>query len=114
MGAQIRIYPEDAGDLVSLRDWLADIREVGVVPVPRETRPGEQGGIWGSLAVACGEGGAATVLVRALTTWIESRVTTLRVKTDDGTELVLKTSDAAELAPRLIELLRESAPDDDS
>jgi hypothetical protein len=63
-----------------MHDWLTGLSSTTVTPVPKEARAGEQGTAWDVLTVACQTGGAATVAVQALKTWLESRVTTIRVK----------------------------------
>ncbi|MCS7481372.1 hypothetical protein ACFFQW_23285 [Umezawaea endophytica] len=89
---ELRVYLVDNGGIGSLRTWLADVPEASVEPVPRASRPGEQGDAWDFLSVLCGTGGAVTVVVNALATWIESKVTHARVVIGE-TEVELRGPD---------------------
>ncbi|HKS47451.1 MAG TPA: hypothetical protein VJT49_20550 [Amycolatopsis sp.] len=94
---EIRIYLADSSGIDSLRAWLDDIPRVTTEPVTRPLRPGEQGGAWDFLSVLCGTGGAVTVALKALTTWIESKVTHARVTIGDA-EVELHGPDPEALA----------------
>jgi hypothetical protein len=101
MTIEIRVDLADDGDVDSLRLWLSDVREVRAVPEPLPSRPGEQGDPWGFLSVLCGTGGAVTVALNALTTWIESKATRVKVRIGE-TEVELSGPDPKALA-QLIE-----------
>lgn len=89
---EMRVYLADHADFGSLRTWLAEVPEVSAEPVPRASRPGEQGDVWDFLSVLFGTGGAAAVAVNALTTWIESRMVHARIVIGD-TEVELRGHD---------------------
>jgi hypothetical protein len=100
MRTEMKVYLADHADIESLRRWLADVPGVDAQPISRPSRPGEQGGVWDFLSVLLGTGGAVTVTVNALTTWIESRMTHARIVIGD-TEVELRGSDP-EALERLI------------
>ncbi|WP_034484638.1 effector-associated constant component EACC1 [Actinomadura oligospora] len=110
MSAEIRIYLADSSSMDLLRAWLGDIPDVTVEPVARPPRPGEQGGAWDFLNVLCGTGGAVTVTLKALTTWIESKATHARVRIGDA-EIELDGPDPEALA-RLVEAANKAAQND--
>ncbi|HEY0694325.1 MAG TPA: hypothetical protein VGD71_35475 [Kribbella sp.] len=101
MSVEIQIYLADNSDIDSLGRWLGDVPDVSAEPVPSPSGPAEQGDAWDFLSVLCGSGGAAAVAVRALATWIESKVTHARVKIGD-VEVVLRGPDPEALG-RLVE-----------
>jgi hypothetical protein len=107
MRVEIRVYLADCGGIGSLGAWLADVPDVATTPVPGPVRPGEQGGAWDFLSVLCGTGGAVTLAVNALTTWIESKATHARVKIGE-VEMELNGPDP-EALERLIEAAGKAA-----
>jgi Effector Associated Constant Component 1 len=107
MSTELRIYLADSSGIDSLRAWLGDIPNVTTEPVARPLRPGEQGGAWDFLVVVCGASGAVTVALKALTTWIESKATHVRVKIGDA-EVELRGPDPEALA-RLMDAASKAA-----
>lgn len=103
MSVEIKIYLADNGDIDSLCTWLGGIPDISLEAVPSPSGPGEQGDAWDFLAVLCGTGGALTVGLRSLTTWIESKVTHARVVIGE-TEVELRGPD-----PQALERLVEAA-----
>ena len=106
---EMRVYLADNNDIGSLRTWLDDVPGTDAEPVPSPFRPGEQGDAWDFLSVLCGTGGAVTVTVNALATWIESKVTHARVVIG-GTEVELRGPDPEALA-KLVEAAGKAAGD---
>lgn len=94
---ELRVYLADSHGIGSLRTWLEDVPGVMAEPVPGASRPGEQGDAWDFLSVLCGTGGAVTVVLNALATWIESKVTHARVVVGQ-TEVELRGPDPEALA----------------
>jgi hypothetical protein len=103
MSIEIKVYLAEDGGIGSLGAWLQDVPEVATTPVPGPSRPGEQGGAWEFLSVLCGTGGAVKFALDALTTWIESKSTRVRVKIGD-VEMELSGPD-----PQVLEGLIEAA-----
>ncbi|MFD2467829.1 effector-associated constant component EACC1 [Amycolatopsis silviterrae] len=72
----------------ALRDWLAaeDSLRGRVVPRAAAPKPDQMGGAVEVLTVAVGSGGAATVLVRSLCTWLVHRRAdvTVTITASDG------------------------------
>ncbi|MFE6055007.1 hypothetical protein ACFQ6N_30010 [Kitasatospora sp. NPDC056446] len=97
MSVELRIYLGDGRGMDSLRAWLDDVQGVSTEPVPAPSGPGEQGDVWAFLSVVCGAGGAITVALNALSTWVESRVTQVRVRVGE-TEVELRGPDPDALA----------------
>ena len=84
MQAKVRVLgSRDAeGDFRSLRDWLAREPELrgGVRTEEKPVRPGELGALEDVLMVALGSGGAATVLARSVSVWLQQRRSELSVE----------------------------------
>ena len=112
MSTELAISVEDDSEFDSLHEWLRDLSGVRVDAVGRAPRNGEQGAGWDVLIAACGSGGAATLALSALRTWIESRVTTVKVKVDGSAEVEMRSSNVKETMPHLIEMVRAVRPDD--
>ncbi|TCO55644.1 effector-associated constant component EACC1 [Actinocrispum wychmicini] len=110
MSTEMRIYLADTNDIDSLRRWLDDVPDISSEPVPSPSRPGEQGDAWDFLSVLCGTGGAMTIGLNALTTWIESKLTHARIVVGE-TEVVLRGPDPQALE-RLVEAARKAAEGD--
>ncbi len=102
---EIQVYLADNEGIGSLRSWLQDVPGVSAEPIAGASRTGEQGDAWDFLSVLCGTGGAVTVMVNALTTWIESKVTHARVVIGQ-TEVELRGPDPEALA-RLVQAAGE-------
>lgn len=111
MRSDMSLQVEDHEKLGSLVDWLSGLPDVTVTSVAAPSQPNSQGSGWDALVVACGAGGAVTVAVRALTTWIESTVTRVRVRIGEN-ELEITSRNAAELAPRIMAELTRAAEHD--
>jgi Effector Associated Constant Component 1 len=86
-----------------LRQWLRDVHDVRIEPVTAPSKPGEQGDAWDFLVALCASGGAVPVLLGALSSWIEARVTKVRVKVQD-VEVELTGTD-----PEALEVLLNAA-----
>jgi hypothetical protein len=86
---------DDPTDLGSLESLIKGDHEVSATVRTAETSPGELSGGRDLLEVVLGgSGGAAFQLIKA---WIESKVTTIRIKvSDDQEEIVVRSSHAAE------------------
>ncbi|MFI7526484.1 hypothetical protein [Nocardia salmonicida] len=84
MTVRLRVVGSDDShrEVTSLREWLG--RESllrGHIHVELEPiRPGEMGGLENILVVAVGSSGAATVLARSVTVWLQQRRSELRVE----------------------------------
>lgn len=73
--AQIRVSGGDEiEEITNLREWLRGEHGLAgaVRAVPRAPGPQDMGGAFDMLTVAVGAGGAATVLARALITWLQT------------------------------------------
>jgi len=85
----------DSEDLYVLCKFLADdpalSGRLDIATTP--AKPGEMGSIVEVLEVAVGSGGAVTVLLNSITTWLRNRGTdaTIRVSTPDGTTVEVAT-----------------------
>jgi hypothetical protein len=119
MEAQIRVSGGDEiEEIAGLWEWLRGERGLAgaVQAVRRPPGPEEMGGAFDMLAVAVGSGGAATVLARALITWLQTRrpnvsvtvTTTARTVTIQASDL---DADAAKNA--VLPLLRQALGDGD-
>jgi hypothetical protein len=83
----VRITIEGAADeLRALDRELSDLDDLRgrVRPVAGQPRPGELGVLDSALVVAVGQGGAITVMVTALVSWLRRRVGTVSVKVTAG------------------------------
>ncbi|MGC7096030.1 effector-associated constant component EACC1 [Amycolatopsis lurida] len=107
MTTQLTVRLADSAEIGSLHTWLASIPDIESRPVARPARPGEQGDVWEFLAVLCGTGGAVTVAINAVATWIESKITHAKVRIGE-TEVELRGPDPEALA-RLVEAARKAA-----
>jgi hypothetical protein len=105
---EVRITPTDSTDVPRLQQWLRDVRDVRIEPVTAPSKPGEQGDPWDFLIALCATGGAVPVLLGALRSWIETRVTKVRVKIQD-VEVELTGTDP-EALETLLKAARKSAP----
>jgi Effector Associated Constant Component 1 len=103
MNIEIKVYLADISSIGSLSAWLEDVHDVDTHPVPRPSRPGEQGDAWDFLSVLCGTSGAVKFALDALTTWIESKATHARVKLGE-VEIELRGPD-----PQALERLIDAA-----
>ncbi len=73
--ATVAIGTGSVPDAFALKGWLDDVptlRGHGTVATGRPL-PGRQGGVSDVLVVALGTGGAASVLVGSLTSWLKTR-----------------------------------------
>ena len=105
---EVQITPADSTDVPRLQQWLRDVQEVRIKPVTTPAEPGEQGDAWGFLIALCASGGAVPVLLGAVRSWIEARVTTVRVKIQD-VEVELTGTDP-EALEALLKAARKSLP----
>ena len=83
MSIEIKVYLADDSGIGSLGAWLRDVPDAEIASVAGPSRPGEQGSAWDFLSVLCSTGGAVTLAVNALATWIDSKATHARVKIGD-------------------------------
>ncbi|MEV6340283.1 hypothetical protein AB0M12_36845 [Nocardia vinacea] len=69
-------------EFMSLRDWLGREPQFrgGVRAAERVVKPGEMGTLEDVLIVALGSGGAATVLARSVSVWLQQRRSGLSVR----------------------------------
>ena len=83
----------DETELQSLLTWLLEEspKPWRVALAPQEQAPGTMGSVFDTLQVALGAGGAGAVLAGALTAWIGTRPTgvRMRIRRPDGTELIV-------------------------
>ncbi len=92
--AHVRLDDAPHG-LRSLAQWLRSESELrGRVRLTEHSiEPGDMGGALDAVAIALGSGGAATIFVRSLFTWLSQRQvgTSVRIqlKRPDGTETTL-------------------------
>lgn len=110
MGVLLAIGVEDDTEFDSLHDWLTGLSGTTVAAVPKQARAGEQGTAWDVLTVACETGGAATVAVQALKTWLESRVTTIRVKIGTA-DVEVKSTDSEQAMAQVLDTVKALKPD---
>ena len=116
MDLEIRVKGEGSqADLAALSQWLGSQRGLAGRVRLRQGPSGEQelGGVGFELVtVALGSGGAMSVLVGALSTWLSKRpISTIRISLPGGGEIEVPTDvDEAKLE-RLILMLREPARD---
>lgn len=109
MDALIRVDGEGSDELLDLREWLRNERELrGIVrlvyaPVGEE----ELGGVVDAISVAVGAGGAGTVLASSLTTWLQTRRTAVRLVVERGKRKVTLDLETRESVLPLIERLLE-------
>ena len=111
MDVRLAVQVEDDAEFDSLQQWMSGLSGVTVAAVPSKPRACEQGSAWDFLSVACETGGAVTVAVSALKTWIESRVTTIRVKVGDA-DITVKSIDSDKAMSRVLETVKALRPDD--
>jgi hypothetical protein len=111
MGVRLAIQVEDDTEFDSLQDWLTGLSGADVTAVPKQHRAGQQGTAWDVLTVACETGGAATVAVQALKTWLESRVTTIRVKIGES-DIEVKSTDSEQAMSQVLDTVKALTSDD--
>lgn len=106
----------DSEDLYVLRNVLAGDPELAgcVNASSTPAKPGEMGAIADVLEVAVGSGGAVTVLLSSIATWLRNRGTdvTVRVSASDGTTVEVaaqrvRTMTASEFSTAVTEWTRE-------
>lgn len=93
MQAKLRVlgHSDPHNEFLSLRDWL--VREPlfrgGVYVENRVVEPGDMGTLEDVLIVALGSGGAATVLAKSVSVWLQQRRSGLSVQITgpDGTHV---------------------------
>ncbi|MFD9636832.1 effector-associated constant component EACC1 [Streptomyces violascens] len=109
MTTDMEIYPESSKLLDSLR---ADFKRASVDLPALEidtltdlaAERHRDSGVWEFLSIICGTGGAATVAVRTIGTWIASTVTKIRIKVGDD-EFVIEARNAEAVLPRVADAL---------
>jgi Effector Associated Constant Component 1 len=105
---EVRITPANSMDTSRLQQWLRTVRDVRTEVVTATSKPGEQGDAWDFLVAVCATGGAVPVLLGAVSSWIEARVTKVRVKIRDiEVELTGTDPEALEI---LLKAARKSMP----
>lgn len=105
MATELVVYTENNAELDSLRDWLGNLSDTEVSVRTSAPAKGHQAGGWDFLIVSCGTGGAVTVALGSLKVWLESRVTTVRVKAGES-ELELRSGNLDEDMPHLLRAVR--------
>jgi hypothetical protein len=116
MQAHIRVEARDSGDeLRALSTWLTAEDELrgrvaltGAVPAPDE-----MGAVVDVLTVALGSGGAATVLARSITIWLQQRRsdTTVEVTTTEHGRSVKVSAQRVADAEALIKSVLDAEAD---
>jgi len=115
MSVELKVYTDDANQFDDLRGWLTGQHPgIVVTAVPKAPEPYAQGSLWDFLEVACTTGGAGTAAVHALTQWIKSRVSAVRIEVGEA-KFVVEGPAAEAIMPEVAELVRalERARDDD-
>jgi hypothetical protein len=98
----IMVSSNDQRSVSSLYDWLCGEDELrGQVSLTRGTpRPDEMGALANIITVAIGSGGAATVLIGSLTTWVTQRrnaEVTLKITSRAGRVVEINARGAADV-----------------
>lgn len=112
--AQVRLRDaEDLGaELASLHEWLSREQEFRgrVQREAPDAQAGEMGGLTDVLMVALGSGGAMTVLLQSLSTWLNARRPELSVELirPDGTAVTVHASGS--VAAKVVDAL-DDPPD---
>jgi hypothetical protein len=108
--ATVAIRVGSVPDAFALKGWLDDVpalRGRGAVMTGRPL-PGRQGGVSDTLVVALGSGGAASVLVASLTSWIKTRgrPKTLKLSVERGKKKIEiemeQTTDSAAIVAAIL------------
>jgi membrane-associated two-gene conflict system component 1 (EACC1) len=114
MDARIQLVSGDRDDLRLLYEWLGNERELrgSVRMVSAPISDDHLGSLPDAVAVALGAGGAGTVLASSLTTWLQSRRTSVKVKVEvPGRSLTLDIQTIDDARPLLRELLSRNDAD---
>jgi hypothetical protein len=110
---RVEIDVGDERQLRSLREWLVDepdMRGSKVTLAVPEFAPGHMGAVSDVLVVALGSGGAGAALVASLSAWLQTRVTTvkMRMRSAEG-EVEIEATTARDPAA-LVERLAKALP----
>lgn len=108
MDVQIRAADSHGRELAALGEWLQDEREFRgyIRTVYGQTSETELGPVVEILVVALGSGGAGTVLVSSLKTWMITRRTTAKITVEvEGRSVTLDIETADDVTPLLNEIL---------
>jgi membrane-associated two-gene conflict system component 1 (EACC1) len=114
--AHIDVICSDLNELITLERWLRQETELrGAVRLSQsDIRSGEMGGVFDAVEVAVASGGAASLLVTSLFTWLGQRTkaATLRLKLrrPDGAEIELDldgVQDADVIAGKVISFMTQ-------
>ncbi|MGW7559438.1 effector-associated constant component EACC1 [Streptomyces sp. NPDC054757] len=93
MDLRVTADGEGRGDLRAILEWLLGVDELRgrVTPQERPPVPGTLGPVLDALAVALGQGGAATGVVTALVSWLRGHRSdvTVKVTRPDGASVEL-------------------------
>jgi hypothetical protein len=109
MDAQIQVTGGTGEELADLGEWLGDENELrGRVRAVRGPASNtELGPATEMLTVALGAGGAGTVLVSSLKTWLMTRRTTAKITVKSaGRSVTLDIQTAADVTPLLEQILK--------
>lgn len=109
MDAQIQVVGGTSGELAALGEWLRGEGELRsrVRTVRRPISSTELGSVPELLSVALGAGGAGTVLVSSLKTWLATRRTAVKVTVKVGDRSVtMDIQTVGEVAPILEQILK--------
>jgi hypothetical protein len=108
MDAQIRITGGTGGELAALGEWLGGENELRgrIRSIHGPVGDTELGVVPELLTVALGAGGAGSVLVSSLKTWLVTRRTTVKITVvSAGRSVTLDIQTAGEVAPVLEQIL---------
>ena len=112
MQGDMEIFFDNPADLGSLEKMLAGHPRFTVAHRAADTRPGELSAGREFLELAFGGGGSAAAF-GLIKTWLESKVSTIRIKVDkESEEIVVRGLHAARDLERVAEALRAKRGDD--
>jgi hypothetical protein len=109
MEARIRLVGGTGEELDSLGEWLRgeDLLRGRVRAVSRPISETGLGPVTDLLTVAVGAGGAGTVLVSSLKTWLQTRRTTVKIIVESAGRLVtVDVETVGQVAPLLEQILK--------
>ena len=86
MDASVRVVDGDADVVASLAEWLATERELrgAVRTLSNQIGENQLGAVTDIITVILGSGGAGTVLVSSLITWLRTRPTNVKLMIKSG------------------------------
>jgi len=112
MQGDMEIFFDDPADLGSLRTLLADHERFTVAPRAAAARAGELSAGRAFLEIVFGGGGSAAAF-GLIKTWLESKVTVIKIRvSEDGEEIIVRSLHAAQDLERAKAALRAKRGDD--